>query len=219
MTQETAMYDIEQRRYPIGPFEWGKEYSEEDIQNMITSIEKFPARLKMLLLGMKDEHLDTHYREEGWTIRQVVHHVADSHMQAYIRFKLALTEDKPTIKPYNEKAWAEMRESFERVLACTGHWEGESYFRHLATESSIAVHMHSFLVKHPQTGAPMCLAAVARESSVAVGFGVLTCDTLEQAIERAGTKAGNRGCDAALVAIEMADLYAAIKTGGGSRPR
>ena len=111
MTQETAMYDIEQRRYPIGPFEWGKEYSEEDIQNMITAIEKFPARLKMLLLGMKDEHLDTRYREEGWTVRQVVHHIADSHMQAYIRFKLALTEDKPTIKPYNEKAWAEMIDS------------------------------------------------------------------------------------------------------------
>jgi len=109
MTEESSA--IEQRRYPVGPFEWGKEYSNEDIQKFIGTIEKFPARLKSLVQAMSDEQLDTQYREGGWNVRQVVHHVADSHMNAYIRFKLALTEDKPTIKPYNEKAWAELVDS------------------------------------------------------------------------------------------------------------
>ena len=108
MIEETPA--IEQRRYPIGQFEWGKEYSDEQVQTLIDTIEKFPSRLRALVKGM-DKQLDTHYREGGWTVRQVVHHVADSHMNAYIRFKLALTEDKPTIKPYNEKAWAELIDS------------------------------------------------------------------------------------------------------------
>ncbi|MFI5136156.1 MAG: YfiT family bacillithiol transferase [Chitinophagales bacterium] len=109
MTEETLA--IEQKRYPIGHFQWGQEYSEEDIQKMIETIENFPSRLKTLVSGIKEQYLDTPYRESGWTVRQVVHHVADSHMNAYIRFKLALTEDKPTIKPYNEKAWAELIDS------------------------------------------------------------------------------------------------------------
>jgi len=78
---------------------------------MIQTIEDFPSRLKKLVDQYGATNLDTPYREFGWTVRQVVHHVADSHMNAYIRFKLALTEDKPTIKPYNEKAWAEMIDS------------------------------------------------------------------------------------------------------------
>lgn len=111
MTQETVSQDIERRRYPIGPFEWEKQYSPEEISQMIKTIESFPSRLKALLAGMKDEHLDKQYREGGWTVRQVVHHLADSHLNAYVRFKLVLTEDKPTIKPYNEKAWAELIDS------------------------------------------------------------------------------------------------------------
>ena len=98
-------------RYPIGPFHWGGTYSEDEIKEMIDRIEKFPSRLKMLVIGMTDEQLDRPYREGGWTARQVIHHIPDSHMNAYVRFKLALSEDKPTIKPYNEKAWAEMIDS------------------------------------------------------------------------------------------------------------
>ena len=108
MTQETAIQDMELRRYPIGHFEWEKQYSQEETEQMIKTIDQFPARLKALLAGMKEEDLDKQYREGGWTVRQVVHHLADSHLNAYMRFKLALTEDKPTIKPYNEKAWAEL---------------------------------------------------------------------------------------------------------------
>ena len=97
-----------ERRYPIGHFQYDDSHSEEAVQQWIQTIEEFPARLKKLVAQYNEHQLDTPYREGGWTIRQVVHHVADSHMNAYIRFKLALTEDKPTIKPYNEKAWAEM---------------------------------------------------------------------------------------------------------------
>jgi hypothetical protein len=101
------------RRYPIGHFSFDDVISDEDMQRMIQTIEEFPSRLKNLISTYGEDQLGTPYREEGWTIRQVVHHVADSHMNAYIRFKLALTEDKPTIKPYNEKAWAEMIDSKE----------------------------------------------------------------------------------------------------------
>ena len=102
---------FEKRRYPIGRFEFGQSYSESEIQKMIETIEAFPARLKKLVAGMKEAQLDTTYRNHGWTVRQVVHHVADSHINAYMRLKLGLTEDHPTIKPYNEKAWAELVDS------------------------------------------------------------------------------------------------------------
>lgn len=111
MTQDTASQQLEELKYPIGPFEWGKQYSQEEIDQMVNTIAQFPAKLKALLAGMSEQDLDTRYREEGWTVRQVVHHLADSHINAYTRFKLALTEDKPTIKPYNEKAWAELVDS------------------------------------------------------------------------------------------------------------
>jgi hypothetical protein len=77
----------------------------------IQTIRLLPERLKAAVNGLDEEQLDTSYREEGWTIRQVVHHLGDSHMNAYIRYKLALTEDWPTIKPYDEKAWASLPDS------------------------------------------------------------------------------------------------------------
>ncbi|HYV94248.1 MAG TPA: putative metal-dependent hydrolase [Chitinophagales bacterium] len=101
---------IDKLRYPVGIFEYGKNYSREETQNHISKIEDFPARLKKLVTGMNDEQLDTPYRSGGWTTRQVIHHLPDSHMNAYIRFRLAITENKPTIKPYNEKAWADLED-------------------------------------------------------------------------------------------------------------
>src|ERR1043165_9301078 len=97
---------IDTLRYPVGIFEFGKNYTWEETQENIKKLEEFPARLKKSVTAMTDEQLDTPYRHLGWTVRQVIHHLADSHMNAYIRFRLALTESNPTIKPYNEKAWA-----------------------------------------------------------------------------------------------------------------
>lgn len=100
------MENIEMLRYPVGRFTPLEKYSAEDIQNNMLVIANFPEALKSVANNMITAQLDTPYRPEGWTARQVIHHVADSHMNAYVRFKLALTEKIPTIKPYNEKAWS-----------------------------------------------------------------------------------------------------------------
>lgn len=101
----------EKLRYPIGKFKTPDSVSESDISSYIDIIEKLPERLIKEVKSLDESQLDTPYRDEGWTVRQVVHHVADSHMNAYIRFKLALTEDTPTIKPYLEARWAELADS------------------------------------------------------------------------------------------------------------
>ena len=98
-------------RYPIGTFQWSGEVSDEQLLTWIREIEDLPVHLRLAVKGLNTEQLDTPYRDEGWTIRQVVHHVADSHMNSYIRFKLALTEVQPTIKPYEEALWAELADS------------------------------------------------------------------------------------------------------------
>jgi uncharacterized damage-inducible protein DinB len=98
-------------RYPIGKMEMPKEITGARRQQAIASIAAAPKNLREAVRGLNDAQLDTPYREGGWTVRQLVHHVADSHMNAYVRLKLALTEDKPTIKPYEESVWAELADS------------------------------------------------------------------------------------------------------------
>ena len=99
-------------RYPIGLFKYEGQISDEVLNSWISEIEHYPAKLKKAVTALREEQLDTVYRTGGWTIRQVVHHVADSHMNAYIRTKLALTEQKPIIKPYEEALWAELADYF-----------------------------------------------------------------------------------------------------------
>lgn len=93
-------------RYPIGKFAPQESYSAEEIANHIKRIETLPLKLEIAIQSLSPKQLDTPYRDGGWTVRQVVHHVADSHTHAYIRFKWTLTEETPLIKAYNEKAWA-----------------------------------------------------------------------------------------------------------------
>jgi uncharacterized damage-inducible protein DinB len=95
-------------RYPIGKFEWEGGLTEEKRRQYVDDIAETPGKLRAAVAGLTEQQLDTPYREGGWTVRQVVHHLADSHMHAYVRFKLALTEDEPTVKPYDEKRWAEL---------------------------------------------------------------------------------------------------------------
>ncbi|WP_299678820.1 YfiT family bacillithiol transferase [uncultured Dokdonia sp.] len=99
---------MEALKYPIGTFTPPDTISDEKLKEWITILEVLPAQLRDMVSEMKDEQLDTPYRPEGWTVRQVVHHVADSHHHSYIRFKWALTEDNPTIKPYLEKEWTNL---------------------------------------------------------------------------------------------------------------
>ena len=98
-------------RYPIGPFVYQGPQTPKRRLDCITRIERAPANLRMAVAGLTDAQLDTPYRVGGWTVRQVVHHVPDSHLNAYCRFKFALTEDNPTIKPYDEAAWANVADT------------------------------------------------------------------------------------------------------------
>ncbi len=98
-------------QYPIGRFEWRGESSEDDRRRYLDEIEQAPAHLRAAVAGLSDEQLDTPYRPGGWTVRQVVHHLPDSHLNSYVRFRLALTEEEPTIKPYQENHWAELIDS------------------------------------------------------------------------------------------------------------
>jgi hypothetical protein len=98
-------------RYPLGKFKYEGPPTPEQREEQFRQIEQTPARLRAAVQGLTPLQLDTPYRPEGWTVRQVVHHVPDSHLNAYVRFKLALTEDEPTIKPYAEDRWAKLADT------------------------------------------------------------------------------------------------------------
>jgi uncharacterized damage-inducible protein DinB len=99
-------------RYPIGKFQWsGGTATAKERADRIAQIAACPADMRAAVRGLDDAQLDTPYRDGGWTVRQVVHHVPDSHINAYVRFKLGLTEDMPTIKPYEENSWAQLPDS------------------------------------------------------------------------------------------------------------
>lgn len=98
--------DGEDLRYPIGRFRWEQAHGSR--REWLTAIGHTPAALRRAVSGLNDQQLDTPYRREGWTVRQVVHHYADDHLNSYLRFKWALTEERPAIKPYAEALWAEL---------------------------------------------------------------------------------------------------------------
>jgi hypothetical protein len=100
------MAELDDLRYPVGKFRPSAEKSSAVRSEQIETLRRLPERLRAAVKRLDDGQLDTAYRDGGWTVRQVVHHFADSHANSYVRFKLALTEDWPTIKPYDEAAWA-----------------------------------------------------------------------------------------------------------------
>ena len=98
-------------RYPIGRFVPDAQPSPSTRGSHLETIASLPSRIRQAVAGLNDSQLNSPYREGGWTVKQVVHHVADSHLNAYIRFKWAMTEENPTIKPYDETAWAALKDS------------------------------------------------------------------------------------------------------------
>lgn len=106
-------------RYPIGPFHAPATISAELRAEHLYRIESLPLDLRNAVVGLDDSQLDTPYREGGWTVRQLVHHVADSHMNALIRHKLALTEETPTIRPYDQARWAELPDARTAPIAAS----------------------------------------------------------------------------------------------------
>jgi uncharacterized damage-inducible protein DinB len=146
------MAETHDPRYPIGKFNPPELISSEDRRKAIHTLAEMPGKLREALDGLDDAQLDTPYREGGWTVRQVVHHVPDSHVNALVRLKLALTEDKPTIKPYNEAAWAELADSkaapieSSQLLLDSVHARWDRLWRSLKPE-----HFARVLV-HPENG-------------------------------------------------------------------
>jgi hypothetical protein len=104
-------------RYPVGEFKFTGAISDDDRVAFIRRIEETPARMRAAVAGLTEEQIDTPYRPEGWTVRQVVHHVPESHLNSYLRFKLAITEDEPTIKPYFEDRWAALDDARQAPIA------------------------------------------------------------------------------------------------------
>ena len=107
---------MEDLRYPVGKFTPEGDLTDDRRQNLIEQITAAPAELRLAVAGLSPPQLDTPYRPGGWTVRQVVHHLADSHLNSYVRFRLALTEQEPTIKPYDQGRWAELNDAHTAPL-------------------------------------------------------------------------------------------------------
>ncbi len=122
--------DIEKLKYPIGTFDCPSIITSEKLEGWISILEHFPHRLSSLVSNLSENQLNTPYRPDGWTARQTIHHIYDSHHNAYTRFKWALTEETPSIKAYDEKAWAETADaksapielSLTAISALHGKW-------------------------------------------------------------------------------------------------
>lgn len=103
--------DLEKLKYPIGKFDPPKTITEAQIKQWMEQLVMLPQELSAISSALTEEQLEVQYRPEGWTVRQVIHHLADSHINAYTRVRLTLTEEKPTVRPYDEVAWAELADA------------------------------------------------------------------------------------------------------------
>ena len=110
---------LEELKYPIGQANIPKNITKKNIESWISDIERFPHELEFLVKDLSEKQLETTYRDDGWTIRQVIHHCYDSHHNSYIRFKWALTEEQPVIKAYYEERWAELLDSKSSPILLT----------------------------------------------------------------------------------------------------
>ena len=147
---------MEDLRYPIGKYEPSL-FSEKQLQEWLIDIKFLPQHLENSVLNLDEVQLNTPYRPAGWTVKQLVHHVADSHMNAYIRFKLALTEDNPTIKPYEEAKWAEMSDTKNLPINISLTLMHALHSRWMEVLLSIKDEEWNRTVVHPEHGRQMTL--------------------------------------------------------------
>ena len=151
--------ELQKLRYPIGHFRFPKDFSFDQLGDYIEQIESLPNRLKTAVQHLNQEQLATPFRENAWTLTQLIHHMADSHMNLYIRIRLALTEDNPTIKPYEEQAWASLEDASNAPIALS-----LSLLENLHTRITILLNslteadMDKTFV-HPEVAKPMPLFA------------------------------------------------------------
>ena len=143
---------VERLRYPIGRFREDPQPTPEKYQRWIDRIAALPAELRTLVQDLSDRQLDTPYRPDGWTVRQVVHHLPDSHVNAYVRTKLALTEQEPTIKPYDEAAWAQLPDAGAGPPEASLRLLDGLHARWVATLRSLDAAALSRTLNHPEVG-------------------------------------------------------------------
>jgi uncharacterized damage-inducible protein DinB len=148
-------------RYPTGPFQRpSRPLDDARRREMIDAIARTPSDIRAAIKGLSDSQLDTPYRPGGWTVRQVVHHVPDSHMNAFIRFKLALTEDTPTIKPYDEAAWANLSDARDTPIETSLTLLTSLHERWVGLLRSMAPSDYQRKLNHPDWDAPLSLDAM-----------------------------------------------------------
>ena len=144
-------------QYPIGKFKWDRSgegllATEAERQQWLAEIEATPARLRAAVAGLTEAQLDTPYRPGGWTVRQVVHHLADSHLNSYVRFRLALTEDEPPVKPYNEQLWANLSDARTAPAELSLTLLDALHRRWIILLRSLKPQDFSRTIKHPELG-------------------------------------------------------------------
>lgn len=142
---------MEELRYPIGRHQPKQSPTSGEIADWITEIEELPVRLRSGISTLSNEQLDTPYREKGWTVRQLVHHIADSHLNGYIRVKLALTEERPVIKLYDQELWAKLGDCSLPPEPSLNLIEG-LHRRWSDLLRSLDEHAMSREVRHPESG-------------------------------------------------------------------
>jgi uncharacterized damage-inducible protein DinB len=148
----------ESLRYPTGRFQRPTApLNADERRKMIDSIERAPSHIRAAVDGLGDEHFDSPYRPGGWTVRQVVHHVPDSHMNAFIRFKLALTEETPTIKPYDEAAWAQLADARDTPIETSMTLLTSLHERWVGLLRSMSPSDFGRKLNHPDWDAPLSL--------------------------------------------------------------
>jgi uncharacterized damage-inducible protein DinB len=146
--------------YPIGKFEWAGPSTPEERERLIAQIAAAPAIFRAAVAGLSEKQLDTPYRPGGWTVRQVVHHVPDSHLNAYIRCKLALTEHQPTIKPYDQERWALLADSKHTPIETSLVLLEALHERWVALLRALESEDFGRVLIHPEHDAPMSLDKV-----------------------------------------------------------
>jgi hypothetical protein len=139
-------------RYPVGKYESNLALTDAERDEAITQIAALPKSLRGAIQGLSPQQMDSPYRPGGWTVRQVVHHLPDSHMNAYVRFKLALTEDEPTIKPYDEALWANLSDSLETPVEVSLALLDALHQRWVILLRSIGPADFSRRLRHPERG-------------------------------------------------------------------
>lgn len=139
-------------RYPIGKFSKPASVTPVERAALIRDIEEAPAKLKAALAGLSEKQLDTPYRPEGWTVRQVVHHLPDSHMNAYVRHKLTVTEDNPTIKPYEEALWADLTDGKSAPVAVSVQLLETLHSRWVTFLKALKPEQFNRTFTHPESG-------------------------------------------------------------------